>query len=410
MADNNLELATLPTYDGRSAEQIGKSGMTAENFLARMDAFTATLPVPADGDRDTQRINRTANQLRGSAATWWTYVAGAHARNFGLDKARMHAEWDYFTQQFKTRFFAVQDNVDVVADISDIKQMQGELPQQYVERLGVTIGAVNDIWEEQTISAITAPANMDAHMPAALINYLADAVNNPLDAAQLRAHITTAIREGAKHYVRHHTTAQGFIQVCRSVGRNATDERVRSRALKLLQENPEPSFQLLINAVRQEDKAHRRPANQARPVSHVEEAGAGYDPHNPVSAAGNFRGRGRGRGGRGRGGNNQRDNGLYCTWCKRKNHDANNCRTLQAHIDERDGDNRTVNSTNSAQSKSDAPRNNRSNNRSGQKSKPKKVSQIQSNQDSEDNDDEADASQNVGALNYCRGSPYAPGN
>lgn len=413
MAENNLELATLPTYDGRTSEQTGKSGMSAENFLSRMEAFTATIPAPdPPAVVDTLRINRTANQLRGNAATWWSYVAGTQADAFGLDKDRMHNEWDYFKQEFKARFFAVQDNVDVVADISDIKQIQGEPPQQYIERLAVTIGAVNAIWEEQTVAAITAANTLNTHLPAQLVNHLANPNDHPLTPNQLRTHITAAMRAAAKHYVRHHTKAQGFIQVCRSVGRNATDDKVRTRALKVLQDNPEPNFRTLINAVRQEERAHRRPANQARMVSQVDDDGQGYDPHtgNPVSAAGAYRGRGRGRGGRGggRGGSNQRDNGKYCTWCRRKGHDLAECRTVQQHIQERDGEaSSKVNAANQQQKQTNNQRGNQFNPRGGQKSK--KASSVQDDQDDEDQDS-MNPPPRVSTLTCFGGSPYAPGN
>ncbi len=250
---NNLEIATLPIYDGQPSDQTGKNQMTAESFLDRLTAFTDT--IPAGANRGQQRITRTTAQLRGAAATWWSLCCGSQARTFEINKDRVRTEWEYFCTQFKKRFFEVQDHVDTVADISDIKQHHHEKPHHYAERLTCTITTVNQIWRDG-VQANMRGDDFTDYISARLRAYL----NNPnvpanaLTEDQRTEDINNMLYAFAEYHIDRAVDQQAFIQVCRSIGRNAIDKQVRSKALKILQD-PNATVGFLLDELRLSDQA-----------------------------------------------------------------------------------------------------------------------------------------------------------
>lgn len=404
---NNLEIATLPIYDGQPADQTGKNQMTAESFLDRLTAFTDT--IPAGAGRDQQRIARTTAQLRGSAATWWSICCGSQARTFEINRNRVHNNWEYFCTQFKKRFFEVQDHVDTVADISDIKQHQHEKPHHYAERLTCTITTVNQIWRDGIQRTMRDDTFTD-YIPAALRNYL----NNPGVAAnaltedQRATHLNAMLHAFAEHHLDRAVDQQAFIQVCRSIGRNALDKQVRSKALKILQD-PNATIGTLLDELRKEFASQIKPPNQPRFVAATD----GY-PMDSAAVRGGFRGRGRGgrgRGGSGRGGA-QRNPDLYCRFCNLEgSHKTDECNKLGRLIEERAGTGSTGNGNNSS-SQVDAAgqggarrrnNNNNGNQRQQQKKKPKQKTSAVSQQDDypeDDEDEDCYGSQRVTSLEF----------
>ena len=401
---NNLEIATLPIFDGQSSDQTGKTQMTAEAFLDRLTAFTATIPPGAN--RDHQRITRTTAQLRGGAATWWSLCCGTQARTFNVDKERASNNWNYFVSLFKKRFFEVQDHVDTVADISDIKQHAHEKPHHYAERLTCTITTVNQIWRDACQDAMTDDDFTD-HMSAALRNYLRNpgVPANVLTEEEQNTEVNAMLHSFAKLHIDRAVDSQAFIQVCRSIGRNANDKQVRSRALKILQD-PNATISTLLDELRKEFAAQIKPPNQPRFVAAGEEYTA-----DSAAVRGGFRGRGRGgrgRGGQGRGGA-QRNPDLYCRFCNLQgSHTTDDCNKLGRYLNERSDIGASGSSSNQVDATSQGGNRRRNNNGNGQqqqqqKRKPKqKTSAVSQQEDyaTENDGEECYGSQRVTSMEF----------
>ena len=348
----SLELLSLPHFDGRTHAELtkGKDGTRAEVFLDRLTAYTATLTPPEGLQQVTgaQRVAATALQFTGRAAEWWHHLA-LDPYVLEIDTARITTEWDYFVSKFKARFYEVQSAADTVEDISDVKQKSDEKGEHYVERLMIMMNAITRFSRENLLQRITQDAVRD-QMPADLRAHLQNPAGDAaLGAAQLRAAVLTFAQQAAQHFVNESYRQHTFQQICRTVGRNASDEWIRTRAKKTFQQ-PGATLETLQTALKEERTAHRRLPNNARPISAVnnqdENDNGQDDAAEDVNALygqrggrgggrGGRGGRGGGRGGRGRGGGRgggagraPLDHSLYCKFCDVTGHSIDNCRTF----------------------------------------------------------------------------------
>ena len=261
-----------------------------------------------------------------------------------VDHVRIATEWEYFVQTFRGRFFEVQSAADTVEDISDIRQRPQEKAENYVERLMIAMFSLTRFSKDAMLERITL-ADARNRMSRRLADHIADPVGNPLTVAQHDQLVNEHARAVAEHYVEEAYRQHIFQQVCRTVGRNATDEWTRTRAKKTFQA-PGATIQTLQTALKEERTAHKR---LTKPVSAAE--GQGHEHREEFDEEGNLvcafsarggrntrggnrgGGRGRPRGGRG-GGNagNSRpplDHSLWCEFCDKSGHDIKGCRTVE---------------------------------------------------------------------------------
>ena len=346
MAGQIEHILTLPTYDGRTHTEIngGKDGTKAEVFLDRLTTYVATIqPLPgAPATTDAQKIAAVAAQLKGEAAEWWHHVC-LNKFILTVDHQRIANDWEYFVQTFRGRFFEVQSAADTVEDISEIRQRPQEKAENYVERLMIAMFSLTRFSKDAMLDRITV-ADANARMNAQLAAHVADPIANPLPIAEHRRLINEHAKAVAEHYVEEAYRQHIFQQVCRTVGRNATDEWTRTRAKKTFQA-PGATIQMLQTALKEERTAHKR---LNKPVNSVDGQGqeqreeydedgnlvSAFTTRGTRGARGGNRGGGRGRPRGGRGGGNAGnsrpplDHSLWCDFCDKSGHDIKGCRTV----------------------------------------------------------------------------------
>lgn len=272
-------IATIPYFHGRSVARQGET--TAEQFMRSITQSMASIHPQPPG---ATKIAMVGRQLRGPALDWFQFACHPveHAPS-QYDRQRILNDFEYFTEQFKKKFYTSHDHSSISDDISDIKPLDHETPTQYLDRLSYKLRPVTSLIHTRLQDWVggwtDAPATNNLTTVLGQLDGITAHFPNGLTMDAIRTAIFDSQVAAGRKAVSHVTFDLEMLNVGRTAAKHLKQEYARDLVRERMLE-PGMTLPTLIEHVTVKERIKKAPAMTA--AAFVSEVAVSDSPSDPA--------------------------------------------------------------------------------------------------------------------------------